>query len=237
MCLRLKQISVFTLLNQWMCWKEASAKKNKYKQMIDVFNQHIYVQSRHFRTQNNQKKGEKNLKYIFFLSHIKITQDLSSRPWWDRFSFSFSLSPGRDNVIVQEIFQSWMKIHFWNWEKADGWHFLPEPRRHCYHWILLVYSKRRDVYQLTKPGWNEDWTKGFVGLFTFNKRLFSTCRLSCVWSWGRIVNSTFILEKHFENKSDCPITHSKRQMTVICHSREKSCTLSKRKKKKVITWP
>lgn len=37
------------------------SKKNKYKQMIDVFNQHIYVQSRHFRTQKKKKREGKKI--------------------------------------------------------------------------------------------------------------------------------------------------------------------------------
>lgn len=46
-----------------------SAKKDQYKQMTDVFIQHIYVQSRLFHTQNTKKNEGK--KYIVFLSHVK----------------------------------------------------------------------------------------------------------------------------------------------------------------------
>lgn len=97
-----------------------------------------------------------------------------------------------------------------NLRKADWRNFLPEHRsRRCsrvtgYRWILLVSSQRREgIYRPIKPSWN-DWPKGFVGLLTFNKRLFFTCCQSCVWRWGRTVNST--LKKTLWNKSDCPHT-------------------------------
>lgn len=133
-----------------------SKKKNKYKQMIDVFNQHIYVQSRHFRTQK-KREGKKNLKYIFFLSHVKITQNLSSRPWWDRFAFSFSLSPGRDNTIVQEFFSVLDEnTLLYLRKKTDGRHFLPEhqPRRcsvtaqSCWSTVNAEMSLQTNLAQL-----------------------------------------------------------------------------------------
>lgn len=126
-----------------------------------------------------------------------------------------------------------MKILCWTWEKADGRHFLPEHHPHrcsvtaesCWSTVNAEMSLQTNLAQL-KWGVNQR----VCGLFTFNKHLFSTGCLSCVWSWGRIGNSMFILENILKQiwLSD---THSKRQMTVICRSREKSCTLSKRKTK------
>lgn len=205
-----------------MRWKVASAKKDKYKHMIDVFNQHIYLQSRHFHTQIT-KKWRKNLKYIF-LSHVKTIHDLSSRSWWDRFSFRFSLNPGRDNLIAQKIFQSWAKINCWIWEKPIGETFsqstglidvlaLPVTAESC---SSPVNAETRPI----KPSWN-DWTKGFVGLLTFNKRLFFTCCQSCVWRWGRTVNS--MLKKTLWNKSDCPHTRNvKATVSNLSFRRNKS---------------
>lgn len=101
--------------------------------MIEVFNQHIYVQSRHFHTEITKKGKKKKSKMHFFLSDVKTAQVFIKTALFRQVIFQLH-NHGHNKLIVQDIFQSWKLM-----EHEKTRHLLPEQRTHRCPRITCLY--------------------------------------------------------------------------------------------------